>query len=217
MRSEEGEPSGGQGAGTSAAASGSQIGRSVLDATERVQQIIDAAEHAAQEIRDAARRDAEQHASALKEEAERERAARLSAIADDLRPLTGRLERMQQEVRAMAAELTALMDGVRGSEPAAGDGMPAPVAVAPTTNAHSTSSRSTSQTLRARLLDRRDGRRRETEPAANDGAGGTEEALLRATQMAVGGSKRAEIERVLKDEFGISDPSPVLSQVLGGD
>lgn len=214
MTSEEAEASGGPGSGVPAP--GSEIGRSVLDATERVQQIIDAAEHAAQEIRDAAQRDAEQHASTVREEVERERAARLSAIADELRPLTGRLERMQQEVSAMAAELDALLDGVRATEPPAGDGMPGSVAIAPQTDAHTSSNRSTSQALRARLLDRRDGRRRGAEPATN-GGGGAEEALLRATQMAVGGSKRAEIERVLKDEFGISDPSPVLSQVLGSD
>lgn len=42
-----------------------------------------------------------------------------------------------------------------------------------------------------------------------------EEALLRATQMAVGGSSREEIERTLSDEFGLEDASPVVDDILG--
>ena len=43
----------------------------------------------------------------------------------------------------------------------------------------------------------------------------SDEAMLRATQMAVAGSSRDEIGRTLEAEFGIDDPEPILEQILG--
>lgn len=42
-----------------------------------------------------------------------------------------------------------------------------------------------------------------------------EEALLRATQMAVAGSSRDEIAATLQNELGVGDPDPILDQILG--
>ncbi len=42
-----------------------------------------------------------------------------------------------------------------------------------------------------------------------------EEAVLRATQMAVAGSSRSEIEATLSDEFGLADATPVVNDILG--
>lgn len=42
-----------------------------------------------------------------------------------------------------------------------------------------------------------------------------EVALLRAAQLAVGGSDRAEIERVLADEFGVAAPDEIIDELLG--
>jgi hypothetical protein len=44
---------------------------------------------------------------------------------------------------------------------------------------------------------------------------GREAALLRAAQMAVGGSSRDEIERALEAELAISDPAPIVDELLG--
>lgn len=44
-----------------------------------------------------------------------------------------------------------------------------------------------------------------------------EEALLKATQMAVAGSSRGAIERFLVEEYDVDDPDPVLDSVLGAD
>src|SRR2546427_454345 len=41
-----------------------------------------------------------------------------------------------------------------------------------------------------------------------------EEALLRATQMAIAGSQRAEIERVLEAEFHVVESSAVVDEIL---
>ena len=41
-----------------------------------------------------------------------------------------------------------------------------------------------------------------------------EPAVLRATQMAVAGEERAEIERMLRDEFGVTDAAGAVDQLL---
>ena len=51
-------------------------------------------------------------------------------------------------------------------------------------------------------------------PPVSAGAS-SDEAMLRATQMAVAGSSRDEIGRTLEAEFGIDDPEPILGQILG--
>lgn len=44
---------------------------------------------------------------------------------------------------------------------------------------------------------------------------GREEALLRATQMAIRGRARTEIEAMLSDELGIANPAEIVDQILG--
>lgn len=55
-----------------------------------------------------------------------------------------------------------------------------------------------------------------TDPLSPAGSGqSSDEAMLRATQMAVAGSSRDEIGRTLEAEFGIDDPELILGQILG--
>lgn len=54
----------------------------------------------------------------------------------------------------------------------------------------------------------------ERAPAARAGSG-WEEALLRATQMAIRGRPRAEIEAKLREELGIPRPAEIVDQILG--
>jgi hypothetical protein len=44
-----------------------------------------------------------------------------------------------------------------------------------------------------------------------------EQAVLRATQMAVAGSERTAIEQMLRDEFGVADTTEVVDRVLRSD
>lgn len=45
--------------------------------------------------------------------------------------------------------------------------------------------------------------------------GDEQEAMLRATKLAIAGSDRKEIAQMLRTEFGIADPEPIIRQVLG--
>jgi RNA polymerase sigma factor (sigma-70 family) len=51
-------------------------------------------------------------------------------------------------------------------------------------------------------------------PPPPSGAG-REEALLRATQMAIRGSARDEIEAMLGDQLGVANPADIVDQILG--
>jgi hypothetical protein len=44
-----------------------------------------------------------------------------------------------------------------------------------------------------------------------------EQAVLRATQMAVAGTERAEIEQMLREEFGVTDAAGAVDQMLRSD
>jgi hypothetical protein len=46
------------------------------------------------------------------------------------------------------------------------------------------------------------------------GGDASEQAVLRATQMAITGADRAEIERTLREDFQIADPVPIVDQLL---
>ena len=46
---------------------------------------------------------------------------------------------------------------------------------------------------------------------------GSEQFLLRAAQLAVAGTERDQIEEVLRTEFGISTPGPIVDEILGRD
>ena len=53
---------------------------------------------------------------------------------------------------------------------------------------------------------------------SNDGAqrdGSRDEALLKATEMAVADNSRAEIEKTLRSKFGIKNPQGIVDEVLG--
>ena len=224
------EPSPAPGPAGAAHLAGSELKRAVLDTAERVQEIIDAAEQAAGEIRDAAEREAADYLASRKAEADRLLGDTGSELTAALEPLVRRLEQMREDAHAVVAEVEKLLERTRpgaGAEPSPGDRHtpgPAPLSG-----------------FRARLLDRAPTRRRgsgeaangpsirafpgaaggitpaatEGTPAPGSSAGAGDRALLRATQMAVAGSDRTEIERVLRDELGIADPGPLVARVLG--
>lgn len=213
--------------GTTGDAAGSELKRAVLDAAERVQQIIDAAERAAGEIRASAEREAAEYVASRTAEADRLLDAKSTELAAAMQPLVQRLEQMHQDARDVVEEVERLLRRTGRA-----------TAAAPPQGDERAPEPSTLAGFRARLLDRAPARRREptddvpsvrafpgadATPAGGRGTaapGGSgdasDQALLRATQMAVAGSDRAEIERVLRDELGIAEPGPVVTRVLGG-
>lgn len=170
------------------------LGAVVENAGNRVQEILDAAERVTAEIQADAEAAAARYLEERRHEADQIVEGRIDELADLTGGLKSRLASVQQEALALLAELEAITTRIvrvpstgQGADP--GGLRPVPdVEPAP-------------------------------QPVAYPGTGRPDRArqqgILRATQMAVAGTDRAEIERMLRTEFGIEDAAAVLDQLYG--
>jgi hypothetical protein len=193
----------------------------MAEATQRIEAIIDTAERVAGEIESEARADADRYLEQRRRDADRlveDRAAKLRELSTDV---AEHAETVQRDVRVLLDELA------RAAEHADQVGVPtpAPEAAEPPA-AHAPESQPTS----AATPPDAQGPRPVAYPGTGAGPGVSrfpsassvaadesvpEEALLRATQMAVAGNDRAEIERTLAAEFGVESPGTIVDEILG--
>ncbi len=203
-----------QGSAASVGGAGSALSRSVAAAGERIQGILDAAEEVAAGIRSDAESEAEDYLRERREAADeiaREQAGRLEAV----------LESVRAEARAMERQADSMVSAVEAALEEARRPAATPVTATATeteeadseTNGPAPVEDEASRAPRAHAFAYPG-----TRPQAAANADESEDrqgALIRATQMAVRGSDRADIEDALKDEFGIQDPAPLIDSILG--
>lgn len=163
----------------------------VADVGDRVQELMDAAERAAGQIQADAEAAAAQHETQRRAEADQLVEQRVREIDSIGRSLAGRVEDLQREATELIRELD---DAARRLADLGGE---APTAREPWQAASKPS----------------------PEPVAYPGTaaqtgGVPEQATLRATQLAVAGTARADIERMLRSDFGVEDPTSVVDRVL---
>lgn len=206
---------------------GSQLKASITDASAKIEGIIDDAERAAAEIKAEARADAEREARALVSKS----AADLAKVVE---PLVQRVENLRVEAAALMHELEnatlKLVELTKKSADSAAVGVRTPVE-------EPAAEETRPEPPQVIKLPERDAPAERPEPAARPepvsapgpnpiaypGTGASdsapsetpEEAVLRATQMAVAGNSRSEIEATLADEFGLADATPVVDDILG--
>jgi vacuolar-type H+-ATPase subunit H len=181
--------------------------REIEDSTAaRLAEIVAAAEQAARQVIDEAEAEARSRLSDADEEADRivaERLAGLTELAEEIdaqaEALRRQAEALQRAVAAAKAELGGVESPIgptpMGRRQADPDRHPAPEADKPLGPALSIV-----------------GAPEEAESAANGTPAG---ARLLATQMAVSGASRDEIEERLRDGFEISDAGAILDAILG--
>jgi hypothetical protein len=212
--------------------------RAVSDVTRRLQEIIDAAEAAAEEIRAEAKTQAAAETAEYVEE--RRRAAdavveeQLGAVAEATGPLTERLAELRRQAIAIAEEVDRALAAIRelsfSAPPRPAVAGPSAVPSSPEPAEDPRQMRSAEDSPQVRPAeDSPPARARPAAPvfaypgtsasaSVAEGSPESEEMiLLRATQMAVAGSDRTEIERTLRLEFSIEDPSEIVSEILGPD
>lgn len=223
------------------ASSGSQLRESITDAQRKIESIIDAAERAAADIRAEARKEAEAETRRHLAESTAKLGEITAPLQKRVESLRAEAKALTHDIEAAEARLRELSrpSGSDSEQPApaasppssdktqaAGQtssfGKPAPAqpapepAPAPGPAASPASSAPVSAAAPAPQTGPR--------PVAYPGTGGgsaepggapPEEAYLRATQMAVAGSPRAEIEETLRAEFGLDDPAPIVGEILG--
>jgi hypothetical protein len=200
--------------------SGSELKRVVDAAAQRVDEIVDGAERVASGIIAEAEAEAEAYVDGLRREVEQA----VEAWSADLRgvaELLGQQEsRLTELTRAMSAELEEIA-AVLGRIPPELDRRPEllpeasrePLRRAP--SGRSEDAGPGGRRPEARAGDDGSEAGPEAEQPDRSASHGRENALLRAAQMAVGGSSREEIERALASELTISDPGPIVDELLG--
>jgi hypothetical protein len=168
------------------------VARSISDAADTIEAIIDAAERLASEIRSDAQQEAERFLDDAEREADRltmRRIGLLSKLSDSVIERTERLRRESDEV------VRALEDAMRALAATVGD--------RPATNAGGNATGDVTVG---------DG---EVTAGGDGEVTGSESATLRAARLAIAGSGRDEISVILGREYGIRNPAPILDQLFG--
>jgi DivIVA domain-containing protein len=155
-------------------------------ASERVREILEAAEHSAAEIRDQAGRDASDHVGRVTEAA----AAMLSRLDQLQGELDGLLAGLRTSGEALEAGLARLQEDVRGLGPEEQpEAAPAPEPIP------------------------EPGGTLSGEPPAAEPPGDDAGARLIVLNMALGGTPREEAARYLAEHFELGDPDALLDEV----
>jgi hypothetical protein len=211
------EPAGNSSPRSPGASSGSELKRVVDAAAQRVDEIVDGAERVASTIISEAEAEAEAYVDGLRREVEQSVeawSADLRGVAELLGQQETRLTELTRSMIAELEEIAAVLDRIppeldRRSEllPEASHRARPPAS----RRGEAVGPRSRSSQRRADSGGDDEGAERPERPPSH----GRENALLRAAQMAVAGSSREEIERALESELGISDPAPIVDELLG--
>jgi vacuolar-type H+-ATPase subunit H len=211
--------------------SGGNIDELIGSTTERVQTVLEAAERAAEGIIKDAEAEAERQIAESRQRAEellRERSGLATKLSDELLERAAAIRAQSDQLIVALQRATEMLEGELAATPESGPEAPAAAAAEP---AAANDSGSAPDTSAAEAPPRRAGLtavpspesgRRGPDPS-DSGVGGegaprdpAKAARLLATQMAVAGSSREEIESRLRDELGIDDPGSILDAVSGG-
>jgi vacuolar-type H+-ATPase subunit H len=178
---------------------------------ERIGAIVEAAEKAAVTVIDDAEAQARRHLEQAEAEADRLVAERLGSLGE----LTGELTAQAEAIKAESERLLALLDEAKRSLGAAGAPESGPVGEPePARPTHLTAVTAVGEPEPVPLgnfttADEENGAPADGEARTPAGA------RLLATQMAVSGSSRAEIEARLRNGFEIEDTGAILDAILG--
>jgi cell division septum initiation protein DivIVA len=174
---------------------------------QRLEEIVEAAERAAEGVIDDAEAQARRYLTQARAEADRITDRRMEDLSHMIDVLLDRADSLQDEAKRMQTLLEEAKFRISPEQPEAGE-----VAAA---DREEPAGPSRPQPQRGAPRLRAVAHPEESAPdleAPQDDAAG---ARLLATQMAVSGSSREEIEQRLRNRFEIEDTSPILDAILG--
>ena len=188
----------------------------MAEAAQRVEEIVDAAEAVAESIRREAEHEADRYLEERGREADRLVADHANALIELKAALSARAERARDDLNSMAAELERALGSIRS-----------PVETGGSTAAKEDDDRDPGKDEGSGGDRQASAAARPLRPVAYAGANGEAEppapgqaepppagAFLRATQLAIAGRQRDEIEATLREELGVSDPASVIDAIL---
>jgi vacuolar-type H+-ATPase subunit H len=163
---------------------------------ERLEAIVEAAERAAEGVIDDAEAQARRYLAEARAEADRVTASRVAELSDLVDSLLGQAVSLRQEAERLQSALEEAKARVEPEEPIERPQEPA---------------EQPPEAPRLRAVSGGE----EPAPEAADRRADAAGARLLATQMAVSGSSREEIELRLRNGFEIEDTAPILDAILG--
>lgn len=171
---------------------------------ERLEAIVVAAERAAESVIDEAEAQARQYLTQARAEADRATETRVSELSDLIDVLLGRAASLQREAERLQTVLEEAKFRIQPEQPA--EVAPQPLQPEPTPPQETPRLRAVGQAGEPAPVAPT-----APEPKTSDAAG----ARLLATQMAVSGSSREEIDLRLRNGFQIEDTTAILDAILG--
>lgn len=188
--------------------------REIEDSTAaRLAEIVAAAEKSAQQVIDEAEEEARSRLLDAREEADRivaDRLAGLAELTDEIAAQAEALRHQSEALQRALAEAKAELGGAGSPDGAVQQGRRASDHRDAEFESDPGARKPSGPALT--VVGAGAGERRGAEPDEADSPAG---ARLLATQMAVSGSSRAEIEARLRDGFAISDTRAILDAILG--
>lgn len=176
------------------------------DTAERLEEIVEAAERAAEKVIDDAEAQARRYLAQARAEADQIETGRLADLSDLIDTLLGQAASLREE----AERLQATLEEARSQLDAEESRLPVDDGPMRRGPVHVERPRE-SQAPRLRAVSPDEEPAPLPEASRDDAAG----ARLLATQLAVSGSSRQEIEERLRNRFEIEDTKPILDAILG--
>lgn len=172
-------------------------------AAERIRQMLVTAESVADDIRREATEEAERYLAERRREADALVAARRQKFGEALEVLRGARPEIERHLGEVTAALEqALQDAPAPRAPDPGPpAAPRPVEAAPVAAAAAAEAEPAVAEAETRLP--------EADPHVR------QRALIRATQLAVQGAERGEVQDTLEREFELDDASAIVDEILG--
>src|SRR4051794_14742254 len=167
------------------------------ETAERLEAIVEAAERAAEGVIDEAEAEAHRYLAQAQAEADRAAQDRLSELAGAIDLLVGQADSLRQEAERLQANLEAAQARLGGPETEAAAERP-----------DGAGGRAEPRPPKLRAVG-------EESPARAEDRDRAAGARLLATQLAVSGSSREEIEARLRTGFEVEDTSAILDAILG--
>lgn len=175
---------------------------------QRLEDIVAAAERAAEGVLDDAEAQARRYLTQARAEADRITDRRMEDLTHMIDVLLDQSDSLQREAQRMQTLLEEAKFRVKPEQPE-GEGPAASAPAQAVSASEEPALRPKAPRLRA--VTHPEQQASAPDAASTDAAG----ARLLATQMAVSGSSREEIEQRLRNRFEIEDPSPILDAILG--
>ena len=180
---------------------------SLSAAAERIRQMLVTAEAVSEDIRREAVVEAERYLAERRREADQVVAARREQLQRALETLRTEGREITERLAAVTAALERALADPPGSDPVAPAPAPEP---SPEPNAAPSA-----EAVAPAAGEPEPGR--EPRPSTPSTAHTRQRALIRATQLAVQGVKRAEVEQTLEREFELADSAAIVDEILGSD